>query len=138
MLEACFTLGLLGIESIQDIREKKLTVWLICAFGVCGAVCHLIYERGEYQSLLGGIAVGAAMIAVSLLTKGRVGLGDGLVLFVTGIFLGFRQNLTLFMVSQVLTAVYALFLLTIRKKGRGYEIPFVPFLLIAYVGMLAL
>lgn len=137
VVEHCILLGMLGIESFEDIRSRRLGVLLLCAFGICGAVCHMIFQRGEYQSLLGGIAIGAAMIVLSLLSRGRVGLGDGLVLLVTGIFLGFEQNLLLFTVSQVLTACYALFLLVIRKKGRHYEIPFIPFLLVSYVGLLA-
>lgn len=137
MLESCILLGMLGIESIQDIRSRKLKVLWICGFGICGVICHMLFQRGEYKSLLGGIAIGAAMIAVSIFSRGKVGLGDGMVLFVTGIFLGFRKNLMLFAASQLLTACYAMFLLLFRKKGKDYEIPFIPFLLVSYVGLLA-
>ena len=138
MVTSCMMLGMLGIEAFQDVRSRKIGVWLICAFGICGVFCHLIFQKGEYRSLLGGIAIGAAMMLVSVLTRGRVGLGDGMVLFVTGIFLGFEQNLMLFAASQMLTACFALFLFVFRKKGKSYEIPFIPFLLVSYVGLLAL
>ncbi len=137
MVESCMVLGMLGIESFQDIKKHRIGVWLICAFGICGAICHMLHQKGEYQSLLGGMAIGLAMILVSVATQGKVGLGDGMVLFVTGIFLGFRKNLVLFTMSQALASVYALFLLVVRKKDRNHEFAYLPFLLISYVGMLA-
>ena len=137
MVESCMVLGMLGIESFQDIKKHRIGVWLICAFGSCGAICHMLHQKGEYQSLLGGMAIGLAMILVSVATQGKVGLGDGMVLFVTGIFLGFRKNLVLFTMSQALASVYALFLLVVRKKDRNHEFAYLPFLLISYVGMLA-
>lgn len=137
-MESFVLLGALGIESLEDLRNKRLTVWILCLTGIVGVILHAVFQRGEYLSLLGGIAVGVIMIVVSLLSRGRVGLGDGLMLTVTGIYLGFEKNLVLFVLSQLLTACYALFLLVFRKKKGSYEIPFVPFMLIAYVGLLAL
>ena len=131
-------LGMLGIEAFEDVRKHKIAVWLICAFGICGAICHMLHQKGEYQSLLGGTAIGLTMILISVATQGKVGLGDGMVLFVTGIFLGFQKNLLLFALSQALASVYALFLLIIRKKDRNHEFAYLPFLLISYVGMLAI
>lgn len=137
MVESCMVLGMLGIEAFEDIKKHKIAVWLICTFGICGAICHMLHQKGEYQSLLGGMAIGLVMILISLATQGKVGLGDGMVLFVTGIFLGFQKNLVLFALSQALASVYALFLLVIKKKDRNHEFAYLPFLLISYVGMLA-
>lgn len=130
-------LGMLGIEALEDFKKHKIAVWLICVFGICGAICHILYQKGEYQSLIGGVAIGLGMILVSVATQGKVGLGDGMVLFVTGIFLGFQKNLILFVLSQILASCYALFLLVVRKKDRNHEFAYLPFLLISYVGMLA-
>lgn len=138
MITSCTLLGVLFVESIQDVRSRRLGVGLLCLFGIIGVICHMVFQKGEYKSLLGGIAIGGAMILISLITRGRVGLGDGLMLLVTGTFLGFRQNLVLFTVSQVLTSAYALFLLMFRRKRKDYEIPFIPFLLVSYVGLLAI
>jgi len=137
MVESCMVLGMLGIEALEDVKKHRIAVWMICAFGICGAICHMLHQRGEYRSLLGGAAIGLGMILVSVATQGKVGLGDGMVLFVTGIFLGFQQNLILFGLSQILASLYALFLLVVRKKDRNHEFAYLPFLLISYVGMLA-
>ncbi len=138
MLESCFVLGMLGIGSIEDLKSRRLHVSMLCSFGIVGVVLHLLLEKGEIVSILGGVMIGMALIVISLLTRGRVGLGDGLALMVTGIFLGFERNLMLFMVSQCLVACFALFLMIFKKKGRHYEIPYIPFLLVSYVGLLAL
>lgn len=137
MVKSCVLLGMLGTLSVEDVRSKKLNVIILSAFGILGVILHMIYQKGEYLSLLGGVGVGFAMGVVSLLSRGRVGMGDALALIVTGIFLGGRGNLTLFLVSQILAACMALFLIIVRKKGKDYEMPFLPFLLVSYVGMLA-
>lgn len=138
MLESCFVLGMLGIGTIEDLKRRRIHVSILCSFGIIGVILHLLLERGDIISILGGAMIGMALIAISLLTRGRVGLGDGLALMVTGIFLGFERNLMLFVVSQCLVACFALFLMVFKKKDRQYEIPYIPFLLISYVGILAL
>lgn len=138
MLESCLVLGMLGIGSVEDIKSRRLGVCMLCSFGILGVMLHLLFEKEEIVSILGGAFIGAALIAISFLTRGRVGLGDGMALTVTGIFLGFEKNLMLFMVSQCLTACFALFLLVVKKKERNYEIPYIPFLLVSYVGLLGL
>lgn len=137
MLESCFVLGMLGIGSIEDLKSRRLSVWMMCSFGIVGVILHLLLERGDIISILGGVLIGAALVGISLLSRGRVGLGDGLALMVTGIFLGFEKNLMLFMVSQCLVACFALFLMVFCKKDRHCEIPYIPFLLVSYVSLLA-
>ena len=73
---SCMVLGMLGIEAFEDVRKHKIAVWLICAFGICGAICHMLHQKGEYQSLLGGTAIGLTMILISVATQGKVGLGE--------------------------------------------------------------
>ena len=51
----------------------------------------------------------------------------------TGIYLGGWDNCSLFMTSLVLAFVYAIIQILVRKKSAKSEIPFVPFVLSAYV-----
>ena len=76
------------------------------------------------------------MMMLSAATRGNVGMGDGILLVVTGVYLGGSENLALFMMGLLLSALWSLGLLLLKKKGRKEEIAFVPFLLLSYFIML--
>ena len=56
----------------------------------------------------------------------------------TGLFLGWRGNLTVYFLGTFLAGVYGLVQLCRHRKRRHDEIAFVPFLGIAYVILLLL
>ena len=87
-------------------------------------------------SILWGMLLGLALILVSLVTRGSVGVGDGILLAVTGVYLGGSKNLELFMMGLLLAALWSLGLVVVKKKKGKEEIAFVPFLLISYFLMI--
>ena len=54
----------------------------------------------------------------------------------TGLFLGFWDNLALLVLASVLAGVSAVLLLLMKKRKKQDRIPFVPFVFVAYVCML--
>ena len=48
--------------------------------------------QGQGESLAGGVSIGAVMLVFSWATRGGIGWGDGLLLCVTGVYLGFLEN----------------------------------------------
>lgn len=68
-----------------------------------------------------------------LWSGGSVGRADGMILVVSGIFLGFEKNVEVFVMGLFLAGITSLFLSVIRRKGRTYRIPFAPFLLAGYL-----
>ena len=54
----------------------------------------------------------------------------------TGLFLGFWENLVLLLLASVLAGIGAAVLLFFRKKKKKERIPFVPFVFTAYVLLL--
>lgn len=129
--------GMLAICAAEDIRKKEIHLNLILAFGVVGVVFHMLWQMQTIENVLFGMGVGGALLLLSVLTRGKIGIGDGILLVVTGIYLGLEQNLELLVCSLFICAVYALFLLAMRKRSRKDTVAFVPFVLISYVCMLA-
>lgn len=76
------------------------------------------------------------MMIVSWITHGKAGIGDGILLVVTGVYLGGMGNLKLFFTGLVLAAFWSLWLLVSGKKKRKDRIAFVPFLLLSYLMMI--
>ena len=83
-----------------------------------------------------GMAVGLAMMGVSALTRGSIGMGDGMLLVVSGVFLGGAANVELLFTGLLYAAVFSLGVLALGKHKKYRELPFVPFLFLGYVTML--
>ena len=77
-----------------------------------------------------------ALLVLGRIFQGSIGYGDGLVLIDTGILLGAPDNLELFFTALFFAGIFALVGCVFFHKKRKDTFPFVPFLLIAYVGML--
>ncbi len=130
--EAVFFL-VLTLLAYQDYREKKVNLIIILISGVAAAAAQAIAGQYTAGNLIAGIGVGAAVCLLSAVTKGKVGMGDGLVIVLGGVFLGFEQNFMLCMAALYLAGAAALFLFFMKKRGRNYRMPFVPFVWTAYV-----
>jgi leader peptidase (prepilin peptidase)/N-methyltransferase len=86
--------------------------------------------------LLGGVMIGVGLLLCSLLSHESIGRGDGYLFCVTGIYLGFWNNLFLLVVASVLSGIGALILLIAKRCAKTAQIPFVPFVLAAYLILL--
>lgn len=127
---------LLIICAVEDFKRKEVTVTYILLFGTVGVVLHLFYPNCSIYSMLWGLLLGISIMAVSLLSRGSIGMGDGILLTVTGVYLGGYENLELFLLGLFLAGIWSLGLLVLRKKKRKERIAFIPFLLVAYAFML--
>lgn len=129
---------LLLVAAVQDMKRKEVSIWLLGIFGVLGIPVTLLNGAGGTAALpgaLGGAAVGLLVILMSRLTEGAIGMGDGLLLTVTGIYLGFQENLFLFLCGAFLAAALSVVLLILKKVTRKTSCPFIPFLFAGYLMM---
>ena len=123
---------LLIYTSITDIKNRTISGIALILFGMAGLICLFFGRSLTYPDSIFGALIGVILVIVSLSTKGELGMGDALLLLVTGIFLGFEKNLSLLLTALILSSLYSVFLL-IKDKSLKREYPFVPFLLIAYI-----
>lgn len=136
MLQKMVLLGVLGMSSYQDWKRKKVSVYLVLAAGIAGLLCHLYSSEITVTDMLLGAGIGAILLFCGFVSGEKIGYGDGAIVMVCGIFLGFDANLELLCIALVLLEVVALFLIVVKKKGRRYQIPFLPFLLAGYLFLL--
>lgn len=138
MFEQTVVLGLLAVCSMQDIKTQKIRLNPVLVTGILGVILHMLYQKIQLGNMLLGMGIGIAVWLVSFVTKGKIGIGDAVLLMVTGIYLGAQQNLELFLTALFLAGLWGLYLLVVRKRPRTETFPFVPFLLVAYVEMLVI
>lgn len=122
---------------VQDILNKRIYLWLIgiCTVAVIG--CLPFCSNLSATERIGGCALGLCVVILSKATGGKIGMGDGILLCVTGLGLGFWTNTELFGLALFLAALVSIVLLIFKLADRKKSIPFVPFLLIGYVILLA-
>ncbi|MBO5485320.1 MAG: prepilin peptidase [Eubacterium sp.] len=121
---------ILLVLSVWDVRKKTVPVIPV----ILCVVLVMVYRvfLGEISQTLGGIGIGGLILMVSFLSGGAVGGGDALVFGMTGALLGISGNVELLLLSLILSGIVSLFFVVIKKKGRKYRIPYVPFIGIAY------
>lgn len=130
-MEAAGLLGMLGICSYEDIKGKRVGVVFILCFAILGIVIHLFLGSRSIGEIIGGMVVGGFLFLISIISGERIGKGDALMVTVSGIYLGFWNNLFLFWVASIFSGVAGLVFLFKGRKNE--EIPFAPFLLGVYL-----
>lgn len=131
-------LTFLAINAYTDFKKKKIYAVSVIGFIIIGVIIFIIKKDHEFFSLLGGLAIGLLVLIVSRLSSQAVGFGDGLIFLVTGVYLGFSRNLALLLYGLLICGVVSLVLVTFRKWKMKNEIPFVPFVFIAFILMIFL
>lgn len=135
-MEAIGLLGMLGITTYEDIHRKEVHSIILLAFAILGMAFHLIFHKLGIYDILGGFAIGGLMMILCLLSKERIGMGDAILLMVTGIYLGFLKNLFLLWASLSFMGIFCLFGYLMKKIRKEDRIPFYPFVLCAFLVIL--
>lgn len=123
----------LGICSYTDIRKKVVYVKVIVPFLLIGILLCISPLGNGIHNALYGTVVGFAILILSFATNGAVGEGDGLVLMITGFYLGFLNNIRLLCMALFLSAIVSVAAVILGKWGKKTELPFMPFLLISFL-----
>ncbi len=128
----------LVLNTIWDVRTKKIPIMLLVCFGAAGIIINIFLPEYTVKELAFGVAIGVALWGISYVTGGQIGSGDGLLFMVTGLLIGGINNFVLLLWSTALCAVVSAVLLFAKRVSRKDRIPFVPFVLLAYVGQVVL
>lgn len=128
--------AMLFLCSIQDIRYKRIRIWVVVLCAILMSICIPFLTSNSMMDRVGGSFVGGGVVLLSILTRGKIGMGDGIILCATGIGLGLWVNLELFAYALFLAAIVSIVLLVLRLVNRKHSIPFVPFLFLSYIGII--
>lgn len=138
MIETGTLLGFLAVCSLEDIKQKRVNCMWILICGILAVFYHLCWRRLDIYNMLAGALLGVGLVVVSKITRGKVGVGDGLLLIVTGFFLGWKKNMAIFLAGTCLAGLYGLIQLWLKQKKKEDEIAFIPFLSLGYLLILFL
>lgn len=128
-------LGFMIVLAYQDWQEKIVDIRFLLPAGILGIITQIFDRNQQLPDIMLGAGVGIFVLILAAVSK-SIGIGDGLTLVVSGIYLGFAENIELLMTALLLAGSAALFLIIIKKKERRYQMPFIPFLLVGYLFVL--
>lgn len=131
-------LFLLLLNSFLDWRKREVSLFSLGGFGVVGIGLNLWLGYQSVIEAAGGAALGILLLAAALFTREAIGFGDGLLICITGIYLGFWENLSLLFTGAVCcVGILGIAVLAGRLKMAD-RVPLVPFLLLAFIGKMIL
>lgn len=125
------TIIMLVICSVTDIRRREISLPVVAGFLVAGII-YRGYRGMWWQGLFELImrfAPGLIMLVVSLFRKEDIGIGDAVLVIATGYTLGAVRNIYMLMAAAVVSGIYSVIMLVLKKMKKGDTLPFVPFLL---------
>lgn len=82
-----------------------------------------------------GMLPGVFLLGMAYIT-GKIGLGDGPVLMVLGMLVGYKECLMVISFSLLLMSIWCIGILAFKKGNRHTRIPYLPFLTVVYLASL--
>ena len=140
-MNSVFHIGLLtmlGICAVMDCMYRR--VWMpLTGIMLCYTVIAGLLTKGVlWQGLLFGMGVGVFFYVAAIVTGGRIGKADGILLGIL-VMAWPPWNGVLFIVYSFLYSfVAAVLLVAIWRKGRNTRMPMVPFMWLGYITVLCL
>ena len=116
---------------ITDLWQKKIAVYVI--FTITIVLLFMQFCSGNGFIWICSLGSGSIFYMISLLTKEKIGKGDGM----TGAAMGLWKNVMIIYISFMIAFVVALYLIILRKKNKETVFPFAPCIGLAYFLVLA-
>lgn len=140
-LEWAANIIMLAFCSVQDIREKEISLWKLQIYGflILGIfLSRFFIQKNSLFSLLEkgifGLIPGLLFLFLAKASKEAVGYGDGIILLFIGISIGFWQCLGVLFTALLGIFLAATMILILAGRKKNVRIPFLPFLLTGMAG----
>ena len=131
-------LGILGVHAVMDIRKRHVNLILA---GIClaaGAGWQIFVQKAELWELLLSCLPGALLLGTAGLTQQKIGYGDGWVVAAAVVWTGMWDIFLILTGGMFACAAFSGILLAMKKVRKGDSLPFIPFLLIGWIGRILL
>lgn len=128
-------LGVLSIAAWQDKKELSISRTFLIWSGIFAVLGRILTADRAISLLEWGLSLlpGIIFIGLGWLSKWQIGIGDGVIILIMGLWLGIRETVAVLLMGMFLCSIVCGGLLLVRKVGRKTKVPFVPFLWAAYL-----
>ncbi len=125
----------IAVLSIEDILKKSIPVLLLAA-GILFIPAGLLTEGAECFSPADnilGVIPGAVLLIISFVSRGQIGIGDGVLVAITGASLGLEAVVRILTAALILIMLFSGGMLVFGKFKRKSTLPFIPFIFAGYL-----
>ena len=111
----------------------------LLATGILPVVLSFIPDLNEVGILqrTAGVMPGVLVIVAAVLTKEKIGYGDGIVISIAGAVMGIAGICKVLMLSFLILPAYSVAMLARGRLNKRSRIPFLPFLFAGYLLLFA-
>lgn len=130
------------MAAVPDLKSKAIPVWIPIVFLLAAVTADLFLPTSiDKKVLWSGAAPGGILLLLTLVSKRKIGEGDGFCLLTGGLIAGIGRILVILEGALVLVSLTGIFMIA-AKRGRAEDrIAFLPFLAVsagfAFLGELA-
>ncbi len=128
----------LGICAVWDWKRREIPVWLLLTFQAVALGTAIFCSEETLESRVAAFGIGMLFFLISKITNQAIGYADSWIILSLGIYLGIKKLLLVLFVASFIAAMVSLVILWNRKWNRKDTIPFIPFLIFGYMGMILL
>lgn len=121
--------------AVCDWKKKEIPLLFLVMMSGVTVFCLLFCHQGNLWQHVGGILLGSFFFLISRFSKEAIGYGDSWIILLLGLYLGLSVTIELLFVASFVAGVGSLFFLWKKRWRKKATMPFVPFLALAYVGV---
>lgn len=133
IIQKMVLLGGLFYFAWKDYKTKTVEIMPIWLLEIVGIILQMVIGEVQIWNVFASMSIGVLLLLIGVLTGENVGIGDGLLFLVSGTYLEFAKNITLFCGTLLLVGGYAAICLVLKKIKKQDRIPMAPFMLAAFV-----
>jgi len=109
-------LSALAFIIVSDLSSRLIPDKITFPLIVYVLIVAIFFGRSAFgRALLGGLIAGAAILLLTVVSRGGIGGGDLKLMVLVGASLGWKEALTLFVISQILALAAAVALTLVRR-----------------------
>ena len=118
-----------------DLKKHTINLLISIIFTLLGIITGIFLFDYSFISMIISLIPGIFLFVISLIFPASLGLGDGLIFTICGIYLGINFTIQLLFLSLVISCIFSI-LLIIKKHSLKYQFPLAPFIFVSYVFIL--
>lgn len=131
LIMCIWVLAFLAVCAVQDLKAKEIKLRTLIFGGIISAglvIFGLLGGAITPVSTVCGLLPGTLVLLMSYASKGKIGVGDGIILCICGALTGGLCCIACLFYGLLLTALFSMILMAFRKLKFSGSLPFVPFL----------